>query len=83
MDTVVNRRESFFETVYMILLNLYLEEPRQSDTTYSMGLSQDELKRYFSFFLEKGLVRLEMGRFRVTERGRLFVERFEGLLSSE
>ena len=83
MGRLVYRGESLFETIYTILLNLCLEEPKQSDVTYSLDLSRKELKRYFAFLLEKGLVRLDKGKFRVTERGRLFVERFEKFLGSE
>jgi len=79
MPDAVKKRRSHFDTIYDIL-KFCNPGTRKIHVLCRANLHLQQFERYLALLLEHGLLEVDENEFRTTEKGLLFVRKFEELL---
>jgi predicted transcriptional regulator len=78
MSASMKQRRSHFDTIYDIL-KFCNPRARKLNILCRANLNHKQLERYLTVLLEHGLLEAEENGFRTTEKGSLFMRKFEEL----
>ena len=80
MDKEENQKRSRLETMNVIL-NISVDGIKKTHIMYRANLSHQQLEKYLTILFDKELLAIKEGGYTTTQRGYLFIRKFDELVN--